>query len=77
MFLWTINSNRTFTDTNPGIIKDYTTIKTIFIIKAGIKDYRCHYQSPEEDHKAWNTWRTQVYEIINPKYQIQIFMWTY
>ena len=60
---WTVNSYRTFTDTNLEINKDHTLIQTIFTIKAGTKDCANHYQFPG-DNKIWNTCRAQVYEII-------------
>ena len=41
-FSLTINSNRIFTDTNPGIKKNHIPIKTIFILKAKNKDHPTH-----------------------------------
>ena len=66
-----INSNRTFTDTNPAIKKDHTLIKTIFSRKARNKEHPNHYQSPEEGHKVWNTCWAHICnnENINAKFR--------
>ena len=45
-FFRTINSNRTFTDTNPAI-KDHGSINKVFTIKLGTKDYFSHLKSEE------------------------------
>ena len=42
-FSQTINSNRKFTDTNPGIKKSHTPLKTTIIIKAINKNDSSHY----------------------------------
>ena len=44
---WTINSNKTFSDTNHWIKRNHILINTIFTIKAGTKDYASYYQSTD------------------------------
>ena len=48
-FSRTMNSHRTFTDSNPEIKKDHICIKTILAIKSGTMDLPSHYQSPEKN----------------------------
>ena len=50
--VFTGNSDRTFTDTNPVIKKDDIPINTIIIIKTPNENYANHYRSHEEDIKS-------------------------